>query len=126
MSSNAKKIKAAYDDIQTLFALMAPDVEWHEMEGFPYGGVYHGPEEILANVFQRIGEDWDGFAAAADTILSAGDHVISQGYYTGAFKKTGKQMRVAFAHVFEFRDNKIVKFQQYADTALVRDAMASG
>jgi ketosteroid isomerase-like protein len=33
-------------DVPAVLGAMAADVEWHEAEGMPYGGVYHGPDEV--------------------------------------------------------------------------------
>jgi ketosteroid isomerase-like protein len=71
----------------------------------------------------RLGSEWDGFRAEPDEVLDAGDTVVGLGYYSGRYKATGKEFRAQFAHVFKLRDGKIVKFQQYTDTALVQAAL---
>lgn len=55
--------------------------------------------------------------------LDAGDTVIGRGYYSGVYKKTGERVRAQFAHFFAFRGEKVVKFQQYTDTAHFRRAI---
>jgi hypothetical protein len=37
--------------VDAVFAAMTPDIEWDESEGTSYGGVYHGREAIVSNVF---------------------------------------------------------------------------
>jgi hypothetical protein len=97
---------------------MSPDIVWNEAENFPYadGNPYCGPEAILAGVFARIGEEWDGFAVAVDEILDAGDTVVALGRYHGTCKATGKAMDAQLAHVWRVADGKAVAFQQYTDT----------
>ncbi len=41
-------------DVPTVLGAMAADIEWHEAEGMPYGGVYHGGEAVVQNVFGPI------------------------------------------------------------------------
>jgi hypothetical protein len=59
----------AAGDVDAVFAAMTPDIEWHESEGMPYGGVYHGRDAIVSNVFGPILADVEGFTAAPDEIV---------------------------------------------------------
>ena len=54
---------------------------------------------------------------------SLGDTVVGHGYYSGTHKKNGQTVRAQFAHFFTFRGGKVVKFQQYTDTAQFRRAV---
>ena len=49
--------------------------------------------------------------------------MVSLGIHTGTFKKTGRAMRVAFAHVWMVRDGKLARFEMYTDTAKVLQAV---
>jgi hypothetical protein len=56
--ANVELVRGVYDafargDVDAVFAAMKPDIEWDESEGMPYGGVYHGREEIVTNVSVR-------------------------------------------------------------------------
>jgi ketosteroid isomerase-like protein len=116
----------AKGDIPAVLAALDPEVEWWAAENFIYdkGKPYVGPESVLKDVFMRIGSDWDGFASSPEEVLDAGDAVISHGYYSGTYRKNGKQARAQFAHIFTLRDGKIVKFQQYTDTAQFKEVIA--
>jgi ketosteroid isomerase-like protein len=72
----------------------------------------------------RIGAEWDGFAVSPKEVLDAGDTIIGHGYYSGTYKNTGKSVRAQFAHFFTFRNEKIIKFQQYTDTAQFKEAIS--
>ena len=112
-------------DIPAVLAKLDPQVEWWEAENFIYAekNPYVGPDDVLSGVFMRLGAEWDGFAVAPKAFHDAGDTVISEGYYSGTYKKTGKQVRSQFAHLFTFRDGRIIKFQQYTDTAQFAEAV---
>jgi ketosteroid isomerase-like protein len=106
-------------DIPAVIAALDPQVEWREAENFIYadGNPYIGPGAVLEGVFMRIGNEWEGFVVSPEEVLDAGDTVIGHGYYSGVYKKTGEHVRAQFAHFFTFRGEKVVKFQQYTDTA---------
>jgi ketosteroid isomerase-like protein len=81
---NVKVVQSMYEafargDIPTVIGALDPQVEWWEAESFIYadGNPYVGPDAVLQGVFQRIGEEWDGFAVAPEEVLDAGDKVIT-------------------------------------------------
>ena len=113
----------ATGDIPGLLGTFDENIEWTEAEGFPYGGTYKGANAILENVFMKLGGEWEGFSAAPDEILDAGDNIVALGHYSGKFNATGKSMKVPFAHVWTLRDGKIVKFVQYTDTLKVSEVL---
>lgn len=78
----------------------------------------------MANVFSRLGSEWNGFTVETDAFHDAGDTIIMTGVYKGVYKATGKPMEAAVAHVLTVRDGKIVKFVQYVDSRKVWDAMS--
>ena len=113
-------------DIPTVLGRLDPNIEWLEAENFIYAdnNPYVGPNAVLEGVFMRLGADWEGFAVTPKEVHDAGDTVISEGQYSGTYKKNGRNVRAQFAHFFTFRDGKIVKFQQYTDTAQFKDAVS--
>jgi uncharacterized protein len=111
-------------DIATVLGALDPEVEWWEAENFIYadGNPYVGPQAVLQGVFARIGAEWEGFLVSPKEVLDAGNTVVGHGYYSGKFRGTGREVRAQFAHVFTFRDGKVVRFQQYTDTAQFKEA----
>ena len=108
----------ARGDIPTVLGAMAPEIRWTEAEGGPYGGVSIGPEQVLHNVFMKLGTEWDGFAAVPAEFVADGNTVVALGEYSGTYKGTGKSFRAPFAHVWKLVDGKAVSFHQYTDTAV--------
>ena len=128
---NVATVQGMYDafakgDIPTIIAALDPQVEWWEAENFIYddGNPYVGPDAVLTGVFMRIGAEWESFAVSPREILDAGATVIGHGYYSGTYAKNGKPARAQFAHFFTFREGKIIKFQQYTDTAQFKQIVA--
>lgn len=121
---NVNTVRSMYEafgtgDMHTVVAALDRRVEWWEAENFIYAdrNPYVGPVAVLEGVFMRLGSEWDGFNVAPKEVLDAGDTIIGLGHYSGTYKKTGRQVRAQFAHFFSFREGKVVKFQQYTDTA---------
>lgn len=105
-------------DIPKVLSAFAPDIEWTEAEGGPYGGVSVGPDAVLHNVFMKLGGEWDGFAAIPREFVAEGDTVVALGDYSGTYKGTGKSFTAPFAHVWKFTNGKASSFHQYTDTAV--------
>ena len=125
---NLDSVRGVYDafakgDVPAVLGFLSPDVKWTEAEGFPYGGTYVGPQAVAEGVFMRLGTEWEGFAAVPDEFIDGGDSVVALGQYSGTYKATGKSFRANFAHVWEVREGKAVRFTQYVDTLLVQRAL---
>jgi ketosteroid isomerase-like protein len=130
---NADRVKAVYEafargDVPFVLAALDPQIEWNEAENFIYAdkNPYIGPQAVLEGVFMRIGGEWSPFAVVPEEILGSGDTVFARGRYRGTYKATGKRVDAQYVHVFKFRDGKVTKFQQYVDTAQIRDAVSRG
>jgi uncharacterized protein len=104
-------------DVPAVLGAMADDIEWHEAEGLPYGGVYHGGEAVAQNVFGPITQDIPDFAVKPEEFIASGDAVAAVVRYTGTGKATGKQLNLQVVHVWDVRNGKIAQFRQFIDTA---------
>ena len=127
---NVAAIKRMYEafaegDIPTVLGTLDPNVEWWEADSFIYAdkNPYNGPQAVLTGLFMRLASEWENFAVNPKEILDGGDTTVSQGHYTGTHKNTGKPVRAQFAHFFTFQEGRIVKFQQYTDTAQFLEAV---
>lgn len=129
-TNKLRLVKSFYDklaegDVPGVLALLDPQVQWTEAERFPYyNGTWVGPQAVLDNLLKRLATEWTGFAAKAHDFMVEGSRVVSFGTYSGTFKKTGKSMHSAFAHVWTVEDAGIKSFLMYADTAKILEALA--
>lgn len=115
-------LASAAGDLAALRETLAPDVEWTEMAGFPLGGTYRTPAGVTTNVMEALEREWDGWTAHDDTYLVDGEDVVVLARYTATHRVTGKALACRVAHHFVVRAGRIVRFEQFVDTALVRDA----
>jgi hypothetical protein len=74
-------------------------------------------------VFARLGSEWTDYQAVPEELVGSGEHVVAFGTYSGRFNATGKSMRARFVHHWTVRDGRVVRFEQFTDTHLVREAM---
>ncbi|WP_415949156.1 nuclear transport factor 2 family protein [Streptomyces sp. KLOTTS4A1] len=116
-------LASAAGDLAALRATLAPDVEWTEMAGFPLAGTYRTPDGVTAGVMDQLAKEWDGWTAHDDTYVVDGDNVVVLARYTATHKVTHKAINVRVAHHFVVRGGLIVRFEQFVDTALVREAL---
>ncbi|MEE1788540.1 nuclear transport factor 2 family protein [Streptomyces sp. SP17BM10] len=115
-------LASARGDLAALRATLADDVEWTEMAGFPLGGTYRTPKGVTGNVMERLAAEWHNWTAHDDSYVVDGENVVVLARYTAVHKTTGKPLAVRVAHHFVVRGGRIVRFEQFTDTALVRDA----
>lgn len=122
--SALETIKAAYaafgrNDPSVMFAAMDSAISWNEAEGYPLAArnPYIGPQAVGEGVFGPLLAAIDNFTVVPGTFIDGGDHVVVLGRYGGTMKAGGAKLDAPFCHVFRFRGDKAVTFQQYTDTA---------
>jgi ketosteroid isomerase-like protein len=131
MPDLAAIVRSSYEafargDLDGALAMMDDEIVWHQAQGLPHGGVYHGLLAVRAAVFDPLDEEWwDEFDATPDEILTGEDHAVVLGRYTARAKATGRALDVPFAHVWRFRDGRAVEFHQFVDTHGWRAALGA-
>jgi ketosteroid isomerase-like protein len=119
---NIATIRGAYDSFARRdFAHMPFDaqIEWiePEVEGSPVSGTHRGPEAVVKEVFEPALERLDEFRLRCDQYLPSGDKVVVTGCFLGRGTETGNELNAPFAHIWTLRNEKVVSFQNYTDTA---------
>lgn len=91
----------------------------------PSGEAWVGPDAVLNNLFMKLGGEWDGFSVHPKSFHDAGDSVIVEARYSGMYKATGKRLDAQVCHVWDVKNGKLTRFQQYLDTAKFQDVMGA-
>jgi uncharacterized protein len=102
--------------------LLAPDVRWEVVPGFPHSDVYIGVNGVF-DFFTRLFSDFENWHTEPSEFLETGDHVVAIGTYSARVKATGKSFEARFAHVWTVRDGVIIRLQQCADTVQISRAL---
>src|SRR5688572_12021983 len=114
----------ARGDVATVLGAFDENIEWHEAEGMPYGGVLRGPQAIAENLFGPLNNDIEDFTIHAEEFYAGGDEVVTIGRYAGKGRESGKQLDLPFVHAWTFREGKITRFRQFADAGRFNEALA--
>ena len=131
-STSAKEIVASlYEafgqgDLPTVLGMFDSSISWHEAEGSPYqptGNGWIGPDAVVSNLFEKLGEDWSEFVVNPSLYHDSGSVVTVEGRYNGNHQSSGMNLNAQFCHVWTLRDGKVIKFQQYTDTAQLQNVM---
>ncbi len=124
--SNIKLIETLYSsfknkDYDLIRKLCADDLEWIQNAGFPNGAHHRGIDSVVDNVFKRFNDEWDYFKFEIEDMFESKDdsQVVVLGAYVGRHKTTQKEMKAAAVHLYEIENQKIKKFRQFADTAVI-------
>ena len=106
-------------DMETLLKGFAPDIEWHahgHAADFPGLGPRKGIEE-LREFFNLIAANVEFSAFSPNEFYADKEKVFVLGHYAMTVKKTGRKFASDFVHVMTFKDGRIVKFDEFLDTA---------
>ena len=128
MSDLIQTVKDAYaafgrGDVAAILAMLAPDISW-ELEApseISIAGIRKGPEAVKG-FFQAIANDHADPKLEITEYFSSADGVATFGRYKCTLKKTGKRLDSPVAHLFKFRDGKIVRCVDFTDTAAYLEA----
>jgi uncharacterized protein len=127
-SSNVSVIRRLYlarGNPDVIRQVLASDVRWEVVEGFPHGAVYVGLDSVLRDFFGRLFTDFDEFVANGSEFFESGERVIALGTYSGRVRRTGRRFTARFAHVWTLQNGLIVRLQQCADTVQLANALAA-
>src|SRR3979411_987809 len=105
-------------DVATIISSRAPDVSW-EVEApaeISIAGIRKGPEAVKG-FFQAIANDHADPKLTITEYFSSAGAVDNFALYQCTLKKTGKRVDTPAAHLFKFRDGKVVRFVDHINTA---------
>lgn len=104
-------------DFGPFWALFDPNVEFHEADCLPYGGVHKGAE--AARRAHASIRDYFAIAPALKQVLAGGDLVIAHLVITMRAHNTGKTATFPVNEIYQFREGKIIDWRvMYFDSHL--------
>ncbi|HEV2913215.1 MAG TPA: nuclear transport factor 2 family protein [Pyrinomonadaceae bacterium] len=116
---NTRVVQRIYEnfkngDIQSILETMADDIEWQlpSIENAPFSGKRSGREQV-AGFFRTLADAQDVQQFEPQDFVAQGEKVVALGHYSWRTKSTGRHYAGDWAHVFTFRDGKVVRFHEY-------------
>jgi ketosteroid isomerase-like protein len=111
-------------DIATVINGLAADVDWTvngRSKDYPLLGNWEGPAGVQ-KFFQGVAEHQEVIEFSPKEFFASEDHVFALGHYAWTIRKTGRKVASDWVHIFTVRNGKVVKLQEFTDTAQFADA----
>lgn len=111
-------------DMPAILELLAEDVDWHfvgKPTDVPFAGCRKGHQEMI-EFFSIVAQNCDVYEFGPHEVLSFDDRVISLGHERVGVKSTGRIFETDWVHLFTVEDGKIVRLQEFYDTATMAAA----
>ncbi len=118
-------IKEAYEaflhkHVDQVLAIMTPEIEWEAAVGIgtkiPFGGLRKGLPAVKT-YFKELEENLLFQKYEVKEYIAENDKVVALGRYEATVKPTNKKVMLPFVTVFTLKNEKIVKYEQFLDTA---------
>ncbi len=104
-------------------ALLADEIEWNVLPSWPGGGRRVGRRGV-EEFFAAVGATFAEYAARFDDIwVTGGEVVVTRGAYRGRVHPDAAAFEVPFVHLWHVRGGRILRLDQVADTAAMRDVL---
>jgi len=102
-------------DVEASLEILDPEIEWHTyIVPGPGGGTYHGHDGVreLWSDARRI---FGGFKNVPEKLFESGDGVVAFVRVEGVGAKSGIAVQARIAHVYTFRDGKVIRVESFED-----------
>jgi ketosteroid isomerase-like protein len=117
---DVETMRTAYEafnraDIPGALAAFDDGIEWHEPGGGNApAGTFQGAASVGNDVFATVPANFAEFRAEPARFIDAGAHLVVVGTFRGR-GKGGQPLEAPFAHVWEMRDGKAVRFHNHVE-----------
>jgi len=128
---NVQAVQSAYaafgrGDIGGIIAILDENIEWKTPKAaeMPHTGLKKGHAGVL-EFFGSVAETWEFEAFEPREFIASGDEVVVRGYYRMKSRRTGRTAESDWAMLWRFRNGRVTHFQEYTDTAVLRDVLTA-
>jgi ketosteroid isomerase-like protein len=127
-ASNIKLVQQGYEkfgagDIPGLLSLFWEGIQWQtpKVENAAFTGDRDGLDSVSEFFAQMIdAEEFTRFEPLE--FIAQDDKVVVLGEFAGTVKETGRSYETEWVHLFHIRDDKIVSFKEFLDSAAMAKA----
>lgn len=125
---NLQRVQDAYaafgrGDIAGVMRDIADDIEWviPGPADIPFAGTVRG-KQALQGWFGTLAQSLSFQRFEPYEFIGRGDKVVALVRTEATAQATSRRVTNELAHVFTYRDGKLVRFQEFSDTAATADA----
>jgi ketosteroid isomerase-like protein len=125
---NVERLRGAYEafnhgDIERAIELYGPDFEWIPDERNIMGAAPGSGREDFRRYLEEAFEMFDQWQMEPEEFFEQGDLVVVFIRVSARGSASGLELAVRNAHVWTFRDGKIVRGEEYAEPAKALEAV---
>ena len=120
---NIKLVQRCYQNFKTgnipaLLDLLDDSIEWQlpNLKGVAVSGKRRGRKEVT-EFFTTLAQTQETLSFQPKEFVAQGDKVVALGHYSFRVKATRQDFESDWAQVFTIKNDKITRFQEYADSA---------
>ena len=106
-------------DFDAALALMDPEVEAHNPPEVPEAAIHRGREAVRRDWEQTL-ELFDDFSVELEEYFDLGEDLLVYLLYRGRSRGSRAEVVAPMAHVWTFRNGKVIRFRQFLDRAEAR------
>lgn len=114
--TDADALRSAYDalnrnDLSQVFALIAPDIDWHDQATMP-DGPGRGRESFEQYLHSWL-ESFDEFRIDPEEVFEHREQLIAIVRQTGRGRISGAEIAVRIAHVWTIENDRAIRWRSY-------------
>ncbi len=131
MLGNTERVQTLYGafgrgDVAFILLNLAPSIDWISncnSEDIPWGGARKGHPGALS-FFGSLDANLNFEIFEPLQFAAEGALVFVRGRTVAQVKSTGRKFDSEWVHVFTFADDKVIRFQEFYDTAAIISALS--
>lgn len=124
---NVEIVRGIYEsivrgEIEEVFPVLDPEIEWREPPESPGAGVYRGHEGVRRSYASWVA-NWLEYRLEVEDLIEAGDHVLVRCRQRVRAKASGVEVEQTLFGAWTLRDGKAVRMRMYHDEAGALEAV---
>jgi ketosteroid isomerase-like protein len=126
-SADADRLRRAYELFNAGsvdWSIFDPAVRNDHTAGLFLDGVFYGTEGVRA-AFEEIATDWDDVQLEPEEVIDLGGSYLVLVHMRARVRGSDAQLDAQIAHVWEFRDGRVVAWDVYGDRATAMKAISA-
>jgi ketosteroid isomerase-like protein len=119
VSENVEQLKRGYEafnhgDLEAVFELLDPEIEWVTDERVPSAGTYHGHDEIR-RLLRDQQEVFSQITMEPYEFFEAGDQVVAFVHQRARGQASGAELEITIGHLWTIRNGKAIRWQGFPE-----------